>query len=150
MSAPSEENGAADIFEDAWLVRPCEMYSEEYLECKSWKGRFHQKYIFGETLDCRKWKENYDNCMKFRNYKDTEAMKKVIEDERLRREKRLAAARDNNTWEYRREPPEDWNRPLPEWSKLHEQTRLAKYQQLKEEGKLAELDKYTVKMCVIS
>ena len=44
-----------------WLIKPCEMYKEEYKDCKSIKARFHQYFIFGETLDCEQWKIDYDN-----------------------------------------------------------------------------------------
>lgn len=39
---------------------------------------------------------------------------RVLENERLRRQQRLGAAKDNNVWEYRDSPPDDWNAPLPE------------------------------------
>ena len=31
-------------------VRPCESYNDEYSECKSIKGRFHQYFLHGENL----------------------------------------------------------------------------------------------------
>lgn len=33
----------------------------------------------------------------------------------MRREKRFAAVKENDIWEYRKEAPKDWNRPLPQW-----------------------------------
>lgn len=31
------------------------------------RGRFHQYYTEGKYRDCEKWRQDYDNCMKFRN-----------------------------------------------------------------------------------
>ena len=45
-------------------IRPCSLYLDEYKECKSIKGRFHQYYIYGDYQDCTKWKEDFDNCEK--------------------------------------------------------------------------------------
>merc|ERR1712116_13206 len=35
---------------NAWLVRPCEAYNDEYKECTSIKGRFHQYFIEGNNV----------------------------------------------------------------------------------------------------
>lgn len=49
------------------------MYKEEYKDCKSIKARFHQYFIFGETVDCEQWKIDYDNCNLWSEHKDKEA-----------------------------------------------------------------------------
>ena len=51
------------IFE--FKVRPCEAYKDEHSECKSIKGRFHQYFIHGDTIDCTQWETDYENCMKY-------------------------------------------------------------------------------------
>lgn len=38
----------------------------------------------------------------------------MIESERKRRRERLLAHYNNDVWEKRKEPPKDWNKPLPE------------------------------------
>jgi hypothetical protein len=43
-------------------IRPCEMYKDEYKDCTNFKSRFHQYFIYGETLDCVQWKKDLDNC----------------------------------------------------------------------------------------
>jgi len=59
---------------NAWLVRPCEAYNDEYKECTSIKGRFHQYFIEGDNADCSQWKKDFDSCMKFRATKDLVAL----------------------------------------------------------------------------
>lgn len=39
---------------------------------------------------------------------------KIIENELQRRQDRIRNAVGNDVWEYRTEPPKEWNRPLPE------------------------------------
>ena len=39
----------------------------------------------------------------------------MIQSEIQRRENRIKTIRENDVWEYRKEPPKDWNKPLPEW-----------------------------------
>jgi len=36
-------------------VRPCESYKDEYSECSSFKGKFHQYFIFGKTMNVRRY-----------------------------------------------------------------------------------------------
>lgn len=40
---------------------------------------------------------------------------KLIESEKQRRMERLYAHYQNDVWEKREKPPENWNTPLPEW-----------------------------------
>lgn len=54
-------------------VRPCKLYSDEYKECVSIKGRFHQYFIFGENIDCSQWKIDFENCNKWNEKEDPEA-----------------------------------------------------------------------------
>lgn len=70
-------------------IRPCFLYKEEYNDCKSIKGRFHQYFIHGESIDCLQWKRDYDNCSRFEDNKDLKAAKAVIESEADRRKTRL-------------------------------------------------------------
>ncbi|XP_068234523.1 synaptic plasticity regulator PANTS [Palaemon carinicauda] len=97
----------------SWLVKPCERYKEEYSECTSIKAKFHQYFINGETEDCSQWKKDYNSCLDFRNKRDLEALDNVITSERLRRKKRLEGHYQNDVWEPRESPPEDWNKPIP-------------------------------------
>ncbi|CAN7984855.1 unnamed protein product, partial [Ixodes hexagonus] len=96
-------------------VRPCEWYLEEYKDCKSIRGRFHQYFIFGSTLDCDNWSKDYTNCLRWRKEKDIEALRSVVDSEAQRKKERLDGSLQNNVWELRSEPPKDWNKPLPEW-----------------------------------
>uniref|UniRef100_A0A0B6YZX2 Synaptic plasticity regulator PANTS n=1 Tax=Arion vulgaris TaxID=1028688 RepID=A0A0B6YZX2_9EUPU len=97
---------------DIWLVRPCEIYNEEYRDCKTLLSRFYQHYIYGRQSDCTAWRTDYDNCMKYRNSKDLQAAEAVIKSERQRRNVRLQNAKSNDVWEYRKSPPAEWFAPL--------------------------------------
>jgi len=49
------------------------VYKDEYDDCTSIKARFHQYFIFGETLDCSQWKTDYHNCYQWQKNKSEEA-----------------------------------------------------------------------------
>lgn len=54
-------------------IRDCETYKEEYDECTSFRGRFQQYFIYGESIDCNQWKKDYNNCCKWTDDKDYKA-----------------------------------------------------------------------------
>ncbi|KAL0894122.1 hypothetical protein ABMA27_014161 [Loxostege sticticalis] len=140
----SEECSKTDEanLEDKWLIRDCSIYEDEYDECTSFKGRFHQYFIFGKTVDCNQWKKDYDNCCKWVKDQDVKAAEAVINSEKARRMERLRAHYRNDTWKKRDAPPEDWARPLPEWMvKRDENTYLAQKAKELREGKVEEADK---------
>lgn len=70
-------------------IRPSFLYKEEYSDCKSIKGRFHQYFIHGESIDCLQWKRDYDNSSRFEEKNDLKAAKAVIESEEARRQSRF-------------------------------------------------------------
>ncbi|CAK9796010.1 UPF0545 protein C22orf39 homolog [Anthophora quadrimaculata] len=111
----TEKTTSQEIYELEWMIRPCEIYKEEYSDCKSIKARFHQYFIFGKTIDCSQWKADYKNCKQWNNNKSKEAYDKLIDSEKKRRLERLKGHYENNVWQKRDKPPEDWNAPLPEW-----------------------------------
>ncbi|XP_032686579.1 UPF0545 protein C22orf39 homolog [Odontomachus brunneus] len=98
-----------------WMVRPCMIYKAEYDDCTSIKARFDQYFVFGEPIDCTQWKTDYLNCYQWEKYKSEEAFNDLIESEKQRRIKRLQPHYENDVWEKRDKPPENWNAPLPEW-----------------------------------
>ncbi|KAH6931911.1 hypothetical protein HPB50_001453 [Hyalomma asiaticum] len=100
---------------NAWMVRPCEWYREELSDCKSIRGRFHQYFIDGTTLDCSQWRKDLDNCLLWRKNKDIDALNAVVKSEEQRKHDRLKASQDNDVWKLRSEPPKDWNAPVPDW-----------------------------------
>ncbi|XP_076245456.1 uncharacterized protein LOC143185989, partial [Calliopsis andreniformis] len=103
------------LLEYEWMLRPCEVYKEEYDDCKSIRARFHQYFIFGKTIDCMQWKTDYHNCYLWDKYKSKKALEALINSEKKRRLERLQAHCRNNVWEKRDAPPENWNAPLPKW-----------------------------------
>ncbi|KYN14130.1 UPF0545 protein C22orf39 like protein [Trachymyrmex cornetzi] len=98
-----------------WMIRPCMVYKDEYDDCSSIKARFHQYFIFGETVNCKQWKTDYNNCYQWEKHKSEEAYDALIKSEKQRRFNRLHAHYQNDVWEKRKKPPENWNTPLPEW-----------------------------------
>ncbi|KAH7956101.1 hypothetical protein HPB52_006018 [Rhipicephalus sanguineus] len=53
-------------------------------------------------------------------------MNAVVKSEEKRKHDRLKASRDNDVWQLRSKPPEDWNAPVPEWmAKKFEQSYIA-------------------------
>ncbi|XP_054709478.1 UPF0545 protein C22orf39 homolog [Uloborus diversus] len=104
-----------DLPPDAWKVRPCEWYKDEYKNCTGMQSRFNQYYIYGEVLDCSNWKKDYQDCMIFRKNHDLKAIEKVIESENQRKKKRNEASYNNDVWQYRSKPPENWNSEMPDW-----------------------------------
>lgn len=50
----------------------------------------------------------YHKCIKI-------LQNELIESEKQRRFARLSANYANDVWERRKEPPKNWNAPLPEW-----------------------------------
>ncbi|XP_051169831.1 uncharacterized protein LOC127287113 [Leptopilina boulardi] len=130
----TEENTSNnDRVLNKWMIRPCHQYKDEYLDCTSMKSRFHQYFVFGETIDCSQWRTDYDNCEKWNKSKNTEAFDAIVTSETERRFKRFKAHYANNVWKKRDKPPEDWSKPLPEWLvKKNENSYLEmKNQQLK-------------------
>lgn len=114
--ASSQPNTKIDnkILANSWMVRPCEAYKDEHTECTSMKGKFHQYFIHGETLDCSQWVKDYENCMEFRMTKEQAPLAAVIKSEQVRRFQRMAPFFLNDVWKHRKTPPGDWNKPLPE------------------------------------
>ncbi|XP_060528795.1 UPF0545 protein C22orf39 homolog [Cylas formicarius] len=111
----SENNRPAECIEDEWLIRNCQVYDEEYSDCTSIKARFHQYFIFGHMINCSQWKRDSINCYKWTEKKDVNAGKELIESEKEKRKDRLLNHVRNNIWKRRKEPPENWNCPLPEY-----------------------------------
>ncbi|ELT90876.1 hypothetical protein CAPTEDRAFT_220107 [Capitella teleta] len=107
---PQEDD---EIHPDFWMYRPCGVYLDEFVECTSWKARYHQRYVDGKEADCSKWKKDHENCIAFRDKKSYEALESLLASEKERRAKRLEGAKGNTVWEYRTSPPENWAAPLP-------------------------------------
>ncbi|XP_023030129.1 synaptic plasticity regulator PANTS [Leptinotarsa decemlineata] len=115
----------AEKVEDEWMIRRCAVYDDEYSDCTSFKARFNQYFIFGKTLDCTQWKKDSINCYKWKDNQDLKAANELIESEKNRRKERLLPHYMNDVWEKRKAPPEDWNKPLPEYlQKEYEYTYL--------------------------
>ncbi|XP_075992858.1 synaptic plasticity regulator PANTS [Anticarsia gemmatalis] len=135
----TQDDVQAKVEEDKWLIRECDLYYDEYKECTSFRGRFQQYFVYGDTLDCNQWKKDYDNCSKWEENKDFKAALAVINSEKNRRMERLRAHYRNDTWEKRDSPPEDWAKPLPDWMvKRDENTYLALKAKELREGKVEE------------
>ncbi|XP_046595451.1 UPF0545 protein C22orf39 homolog isoform X1 [Neodiprion lecontei] len=123
MTAPQKLE--EKILENKWMVRPCFVYDAEFSECSSFRGRFQQYFVHGQYLDCQQWKIDYKNCQLWTSIQDETAFESLIESEEKRRTDRLRPHYANTTWKKRNAPPEDWNKPLPEWfNKINENSYL--------------------------
>jgi len=100
---------------DGWMLRECEVYKDEYKNCTAIRGRFHQFYVHGKALDCSTWEENFQDCKLWTREADLQAAERIISREKERIKQRLVGHYSNNVWEKRDSPPEDWNKPLPDW-----------------------------------
>ncbi|XP_064613490.1 synaptic plasticity regulator PANTS-like [Liolophura sinensis] len=134
MSAPSESVTGEDKSEYIWLIRPCEMYYEEYADCSSLRGKFYHHYHYGHQVDCSKWKEDHKNCIRYRENPSPEIAMKIVENELERQQKRLENARGNDVWTYRKSPPKEWTRPLPEWTESRSDSLFAKVEAAKDQS----------------
>jgi len=112
----------------SWMIQNCDHYYAEWKACKSFKGKFYQYYMDGEMKDCKTLKDNYDDCRFVTARYDEEACKRLVDREKLRMEERLKTHKENDVWEPRTSPPEDWNKPLPpEIAKMAENSLFQKY-----------------------
>ena len=91
---------------------------------------FKFSLVNGKYEDCSEKKNMVDNCNALSGSYDEDAGQRLIDYEEKRIAARLQAHFDNDIWEKRTEPPEDWNKPLPEaLAKLAENSLLKEYQE---------------------
>lgn len=66
-----------------------------------------------------------NDCINFEEKDDYKAAKRVIDNENERRSERLKGHQENDVWRKRSNPPNDWNKPLPEYiTKRYENSYL--------------------------
>ncbi|XP_043283388.1 UPF0545 protein C22orf39 homolog [Venturia canescens] len=124
-----------------WLLKPCEMYKDEYKDCKCMRARFNQYFVYGELLDCSQWKVDYENCQLWKSKDDDKAFEALLASEQKRRLKRLQPHYSNDIWTKRDKPPQNWNKPLPDWMNKKISGTLLEYKQKGiETGKVNDLD----------
>ncbi|CAL7947092.1 unnamed protein product [Xylocopa violacea] len=153
---PESKSTAEDVspekeHEFEWLIRPCHIYNEEYKDCKSIRARFHQYFIFGEMLVCDQWLTDYNNCYLWNKYKNEDAYENLIASEKQRRMRRLKGHYDNDVWQKRDKPPENWNAPLPAWLEEKRQKSYLKSisEELKEKPSQKVAESSRGKFCII-
>ncbi|PAA55417.1 hypothetical protein BOX15_Mlig005780g2, partial [Macrostomum lignano] len=95
----------------SWLIRPCSIYKEELRVCRSRAYRRHHEFVYGTPPDCSQWAVDYDNCLQQND--DRPAFEALVLSEMRRRHARLRAMTGNDVWQYRDQPPAEWNSPLP-------------------------------------
>lgn len=96
-------------------VRPCDEYKIEYKECKGIRSRFQQYFVYGTLTDCIPWIDDYNSCVKWEEEQDVKALKRLVVSETLRRINRFKPHEENDVWEKRKTPPENWCSEPPEW-----------------------------------
>jgi hypothetical protein len=92
--------------------------------------------VNGDILDCSSWNNDLNDCINFEEKNDYRAGKRIIESENKRRKERMQGHYQNDTWNRRKSPPEDWNKPLPNYiTKKYENSFLEmKSKEAKSEG----------------
>ncbi|KAG5676280.1 hypothetical protein PVAND_006128 [Polypedilum vanderplanki] len=125
-----------EVKQNSWKMRPCTFYKEEYKECRSIKGRFQQYFVNGDILDCSSWQHDLNDCINFEEKGDFRSAKRVIDNENLRRKERMQGHWENDVWKKRSKPPDDFNKPLPDFiTKRYENSYLeAKSKEMKGEA----------------
>lgn len=115
------------------------MYQDEYNDCTSFKARFHQYFVHGESSDCSQWLRDYKSCRKYEDSKgfDVAAGEAVVNSEARRREIRFQGHYGNTVWKKRLAPPPDWSKPLPEWMQRRDENSFLNYKQMELDGKVA-------------
>ncbi|KAI5720104.1 hypothetical protein M8J77_001913 [Diaphorina citri] len=111
-----------------WKIRPCAMYKMELKGCVGMQARFYQYFVDGELKDCTEWQRDLINCEKWTDNKDYKAAEEVILNEESRIKKRFTSHNRNNIWEHRASPPEDWDKPLPEWMQKEQENTFLYHQ----------------------
>jgi len=97
------------------------MYKEEYQECKSFTGKFHQYFSGNEHhADCIQLWKDYENCLLWTT-KSNERARIELEKREVDIVKSIAERR-TKLWKYRTEPPKMWN--FPGWN-LNQQKQNA-------------------------
>lgn len=132
MTPPLPENFECEVLKvqenenknELNLVRPCERYKELYKSCRSFKSRIYQYYVYGETLDCTPHWDNYQSCLKYRKTKNVNLLEPIIKWEKNLIKTRLETVKQNKAWEMRDKPPEDFNKPLPEFIEKRQKESL--------------------------
>lgn len=100
---------------DINMVRPCERYKELYDMCRSIKARLHQYYVYGDKTDCKPHFDNFCHCLNYRESKNPDDLDSIIEWEQNYYSSRRKTVTQNVVWNIRDTPPDDFNRPLPEF-----------------------------------
>merc|ERR1712059_46549 len=100
------------------------------------------------------WEENHMDCKLWTKEANTEAAKRVVSREKERLHERLEPHYKNTVWEKRSSPPDDWNKPLPDYLKeRQDESYLAmyvKYQEKKDQAAESELKMMEVKSKMIN
>ena len=98
---------------------PCDHYEYEFKQCSSFKGKFLQ-YYRGEKpeYECRFYQDLFVDCLKYEREpeKNLDSLIRLRNYENELVNKRKDSTLKNDVWKFRKEPPSDWNAPLPDWA----------------------------------
>ncbi|CAF0822328.1 unnamed protein product [Didymodactylos carnosus] len=131
-----------------WLIKSCEEYNDEVKYCRSLRGKLTHRYIHGYKEDCSPKIEAMHNCVYWTQRGDIDNLKELISYEEQRLLRRKHASMMNNVWEYRTEPPSDWNSPLPEWA-VKRAKEIGEYE-VKDKDETSQVKKIMQTYCTIS
>jgi len=107
---------------NSWRIRECRDYDFEHMNCRKLRNKLQAYYLGTEPEDCTLWKDNFDDCMKFVNSADEAAAERLVAREGERLKERLRGHFENDVWEKRTSPPDNWNAPLPDYLEARAQS----------------------------
>jgi len=100
------------------LLSPCEFYRLIDKECRTYASEATTLWVSAERAKCDQWKEAYENCNKWKENNDRDALEKVLNFERSLFKMRQIDLFFNNVWKLRDgtrggSEPAHFNAPLP-------------------------------------
>ncbi|CAF0838259.1 unnamed protein product [Brachionus calyciflorus] len=105
-------------FEELNLL-PCDHYEYEFKQCSTFKGLF-LSYYRGDKPEheCKFYQDMFVDCHKYQRdpEKHFESLIRLKNYEQQLVNKRVESIIKNDVWLLRKEPPSDWNAPLPDWA----------------------------------
>lgn len=98
---------------------PCDHFEHEFKDCSNLKGKLLQ-YYRGEKpeYECKFYQNLFVDCLKYEREpeKNLDSLIRLRNYENGLVKKRKDSLLKNDVWKLRKEPPSDWNAPLPDWA----------------------------------
>lgn len=115
---PDEKLDGQKSIQDLNLL-PCDHYDFEFKQCSTLKGKFLQYYRGDKPEhECKFYQDLFVDCLKYQRdpSKNLDSLLRLKNYEHELVKKRNDSKEKNDVWKPRKEPPTDWNAPLPDWA----------------------------------